>query len=136
MKYILLILSLTIQLLSNDNYELKLYQTLLPTIFQKDTLTIYVKDIEQLNIIKGSTILKVSNNCANVDLIIGKNFDNLPQECKAKPIFSTSYRSFINSENSFGAFYWSKGRPQVQFKLKIIEKYSLYLPNNLMKYAK
>ena len=136
MKYIILLIGLTIGLFSDTKYELKLYQNILPIIFEKEVLFVFTQDEEQLNIIKDSSVFTVVKNCAESDLIIGKEFDKLPTECLDKPIFATSYRSFVNSQNSFGAFYWRKGRPQIKFKLENIEKYNLDLPNSLIKYAK
>jgi len=136
MKTIILLLIVTTALFSSENYELKLYQNILPTLFQKESLHIYMQDIEQINLFKHSTILKTVDKCSDADLIIGKNFDDLSPECQDKPIFTTSYRSFRDTKNAFGAFYWRKGRPQIQFKLKVIQKYHLYLPPNLSRYAK
>lgn len=136
MKSIILLLLLSIVLLSDDNYELKLYQSLLPALFQKKSLIVYTQESEQKDILKNSLILELSSSCSNSDLIIGKSFDELSTECLNKPIFATSYRSYINAQNSFGAFYWSKGRPQIQFKLEVIKTYNLHLPQNLYKYAK
>lgn len=136
MRTLLLILSLTIGLLSNDNYELKLYQSLLPELFQKENLIVYTQESDQVDIIQHSSILKISYHCSDADLVIGKKLDDLPEDCYGKPIFATSYRSYKNSENTFGAFYWRKGRPQVQFKQDVLRRYNLYLPLNLQKYAK
>jgi hypothetical protein len=71
----------------------------------------------------------------SVVVIVGKGFKRDIDICN-KPIFATSYRSFKNLENSFGAFYWRKGRPQIKFKVNIINKYDLRLPNSLERYAK
>jgi len=136
MKTIILLLMLTTALFSSENYELKLYQDLLPTLFGKKSLHIYTQDIELADLFKQSNILKTSHNCKDADLIIGKDFDDLPHACHDKPIFATSYRSFIHTKNAFGAFYWMKGRPQIQFKLKVIQKYHLHLSPNLSRYAK
>lgn len=136
MKTIILLFILTSALFSSENYELKLYQNLLPTLFRKESLHIYTQDIEKINLFKQSTLLKISDNCSDADLIIGKNFDELSSECSDKPIFATSYRSFEQTKNAFGAFYWRKGRPQIQFKSEEIQRYHLYLPPNLSRYVK
>lgn len=136
MKTILLLLITITALFSSENYELKLYQTVLPTLFQKKNLSVYTQDSELTTLFQQSSVLKISDNCIDADLLIGKNFDDLSSECSNKPIFATSYRSFRDLKNAFGAFYWAKGRPQIHFKLKMIDKYHLYLSPNLLRYAR
>lgn len=135
-KHILLLLIIELALFSAENYELKLYQSLLPRLFSQNVLNVYVKDTDQIKILEHSTSFQLVANCVDADILIGKKFDSLTQECLDKPVFATTYRSFKNNKNAFGAFYWRKGRPQVQFKLKNINKYNLHLPKNLIKYAK
>ena len=136
MKSILFLLILILELYSDDGYELKLYQSLFPALFQKERLIVYSQEAEQITIFKNSTYIKLSNNCSDADFIIGKDFDNLPNICDNKPIFATSYRSFTETQNAFGTFYWSKGRPQIQFKSESIKKFHLKLPENLQRYSK
>jgi len=136
MKTIILLFILTSVLFSRQNYELKLYQTLLPTLFKKESLRIYIQESEQIYLFKQSTLLKAVDKCSDADLIIGKEFKELPHECYDKPIFATSYRSFKYTKNAFGTFYWRKGRPQIQLKLKVMQRYHLYLAPNLSKYIK
>lgn len=137
MKKILIILLLFYNILNaNNNYELKLYEKVLPSIFKQTPIKIFAdKNIKE--ILKYSQLFHIVDNCDNaVMLLVGKNFSDLSKECKNKPIFSTSYRDFKNNDNSFGAFYWRKGRPQIKFKNSVISKFNLHLPNNLKKYSK
>ncbi len=135
-RIIIIFVFFTTILNASNNYELKLYEKILPPIFSKIPLTVFAdKDAnELLNISKK---FKIVTNCNEaVVILIGRNFLNIPDDCKDKPIFSTSYRSFKNSKNSFGAFYWRKGRPQIKFKNKVLVRYNLTLPNFLRKYEK
>jgi len=136
MKHIILILLLTIELISDTHYELKLYESLLPTLFQKKSLIVYTQEREQKNIVKNSLVLKLSNSCSDADLIITKYVATIPKECANKPLFATSYRSYRDAKSAFGAFYWRKGRPQIHFKLETMKRYHLYLSHSLQKYAK
>ena len=119
---------------AKDNYELKLYEKVLPIVFQSKPLLVYA-DNESKKIIQTSRIFKVTQNCNEAIFLMGKGFDNLNNNCKEKPMFATSYRSFKSYKNSFGAFYWRKGRPQIKFNSDVIKEYKLYLPNSLKKYA-
>ena len=103
-------------------------------VFQQKNINIF-PDSEMKVLFKNSSIFNIVDNCEAADLLVGKRMLNFPNNCKNKPIFATSYR-FLDNENSFGAFYWRKGRPQIKFKLKVIEKFNLHLPKSLKKYAK
>ncbi len=134
MKRLIIILLLTTYSFgSSENYELKLYEKILPSIFKKDLL-VYT-DRKSKKILWNSSILKFTPNCESADILIGKDFKSLPSKCKDKPIFSTSYRSFLNTTNSIGAFYWRKGRPQIKFNVDSLEKYDLKLPQSLIEFA-
>ena len=135
-RIIIIFVFFTTILNANNRYELKLYEKVLPFVFHKTPLIVFA-DKDANEILKYSKKFKIVTKCKKaVVILIGSDFLDIPDECKDKPIFSTSYRSFKNSENSFGAFYWRKGRPQIKFKNKVLEKYNLTLPNFLRKYAK
>jgi len=135
MKRILLIPLFVFALLhAEENYELKLYESIIPSIFNERPIKVYLdKDMSRL--LKDSSKFEIVQYCnSSVTLLIGKNFKNLFDECKGKPVFSTSYRSFKNNDNSIGAFYWRKGRPQIRFKSDALKRYNLILPSKLQRY--
>ena len=137
MKKIIFILLIFWNILfANNSYELKLYEKILPSIFLQMPIKIYTdKDTKKLLV--NSDKFDILTTCTDaVVVIVGKNFENISQECTNKPIFATSYRWFKKNQNSFGAFYWRKGRPQLKFKLDILNKYNLVLPDTFEKYAK
>lgn len=80
--------------------------------------------------------LIITQECEEALVLIGKSIEHFPQECKEKPFFSISYNGFKSNENSFGAFYWRKGRPQIKFKKKALEKFNIVLPDSLKKYVR
>jgi len=119
---------------AQSDYELKLYETIIPSIFKNRPVRVYLdKDIQSiLSSSKKFTILKKCD--ASVDLLIGKKFENLPNICQNKPLFTTKYRTFKENRNSFGAFYWRKGRPQIKFKKSTLLRYDIHLHNSLQRY--
>jgi len=120
---------------ASGNYELNLYETVMPVIFMERPIIVYVDD-ESYLLLKDSVRFKVVKTCdESVTLLIGENFTNVSSVCKNKPIFSTSYRDFKEYNNSFGAFYWRKGRPQIKFKGDALRKYKLVLPTSLQRYV-
>jgi hypothetical protein len=135
-KIIFILLLAFNSLFAKDNYELKLYEKIINSIYPNKTVTIYASE-DVVDILNHSTkILLVAKCSPNVEFLIGKNFINLPFECRDKPIFSTNYKNYKKNQNSFGAFYWRKGRPQLRFKQNALDKYNISLPDNLKKYAK
>jgi len=132
--FIIVLILITNVFGSNENYELKLYEKILPSIFKKHFL-IYT-DSKNKDIIEYSSNLKMAVNCRDADLLLGKGFKNLSATCQDKPVFSTSYRSFLNNPNAIGAFYWRKGRPQIRFKADALKKYDLKLPKSLEEFVR
>ena len=116
------------------NYELTLYEKVLPTLFNSKHLKVY-SDVEAKIVLQKSFFIQVIDDCSKAHLLIGKSFKNLPLVCLSKPIFATSYRSFKKNKNAFGAFYWRKGRPQIRFKNYKIEEFNLFLPPSFQKYT-
>jgi len=132
-KLLLILILLQNILFAENNYELKLFEKVLPAIFKIDKVLVYA-DADAKNILQNSSVLVLTNDCNKATLLLGKKFDNLDNSCIDKPLFATSYRSFKNEENSFGAFYWRKGRPQIKFEKSNLEKFNLDLPVSLRQY--
>ena len=130
-RFILLFL-FSINLIGKESFELNLYQKILPAIFKKSILYIYV-DKKKAKLIQESDKFKIVNECDEADLMLGKNFDII---CINKPWFGTSYKVFKNEPNVFGAFYLRKGRPQLKFKKDILDDFNLTLPKKLERYVK
>jgi hypothetical protein len=133
-KYFILIFF--IHVLEANNYELKLYDSVLSKIFKKDKISVYSQSPNILEILQKSVLLHHSKTCENADLLIGKNFDNVEVSCLSKPIFATSYKAFKGNKNAFGAFYWRKGRPQIKFDKRNIKRFNLSLPHRLKRFSK
>ena len=134
-KILLLWIFILTVLSSNGDYEVKLYEKVLPMFFNKISINAFV-DKKTKEIMSHSKKIILVDNCKNADVLIGSNFENLIKDCQYKPIFGTTYRSFKKNHNYFGAFYWRKGRPQLRFRLDIIKKYKLNLSESLRKYTK
>lgn len=121
-------------LLNADNYTLKLYKHILHSIFKDLPIVIFAdKDSEQ--ILKKSHDFRLQKRCnKSTDILVGSNFRNLPKECKNKPLFVTTHREYMSSKNAIGAFYWTKGRPQIHFRKDLFKKYHLELPEDFQRY--
>ena len=134
MKKIILTLLLFVSFLNaKENLTLKLYEKVLTSIFHAQTITVYA-DSETREILQQSSKFKIVDSCEKSVVVLVGKFSKLSTICKDKPLFSTDYRGFKNTPNSFGAYYWRKGRPQLKFKRKVLDKFHLYLPSTLERY--
>ncbi len=123
-------------LCADSSYELHLYEKVLPSLFMQTPIRVYA-DKESRALLSHSVKFELVHDCSkDVVLLVGKNFSELADECKTKPLFATSYKEYKNAPNSIGAFYWRKGRPQLHFKSDMMEKYRLIVPIFLQRYVK
>jgi len=119
---------------ADSNYELKLYEKVLPLIFNSKHINIYV-DSSTKKVFNKSLIFHTQESCTDADLIIIKKGILIIDTCKNMPMFALDYRSYKNNQNSVGVFYWRKGRPQLTLNKIAIEKFNLNLPISLKKYT-
>jgi hypothetical protein len=129
-----LLVILIISTVFAGEYELKLYEKVLPLVLKNRHIKVYL-DKHSKNILDGSNTFIVLSDCTKADILIGKDFSNIESSCKNKPIFATSYRAFKRLNTAFGAFYWRKGRPQIKFNSKRLKELNLVLPTSLKRYA-
>ncbi len=114
-------------------YTQQLYEKLLSTLYEVP-IVVYV-DKTTKDILHNSKFFLIKNNCdEKVDLLIGSRFEHLPQSCKNKPLFATTYKAYTEYPNAIGAFYWRKGRPQIHFKKAALKQFRLRLPKKLQRF--
>ena len=133
MKIINLFLLFNILLYAND-YTLQLYENILTPLFKDNPIVVYT-DKQSTQILHKSKKFKVVSYCAqDTELLLGANFEILEKACQNKPLFATSRRAYRSNKNAFGAFYWTKGRPQIHFKPEILQKFHIKLTNDLERF--
>ena len=132
MKYLLVLLLFIVNYLNASDYELKLYENVLGSVFSEKVIYIYSSEDELSELIDSSIILKRVDSCIEATVLMEKKSID---ECNDKPLFATSYKTYKNKKNAFGVFYWRKGRPQLKLNLKAMHKFNLSLPKNLQSYA-
>jgi len=131
-KFILLIYLAVTVFANNKEYELKLYEKVLGSIFEEEIINIY-SDEQLKDILLKSKKFLIVDSCKKATVLIGNDFKT---KCDNLPCFATSYKMFKKEENVIGAFYWRKGRPQLKLKTNVLNKFALNLPENLKKYSK
>ena len=98
----------------------KIMERVSTVLIQKERINIWTNDEKQKNIISQSDRLVLVDSC--------KEADN-------KLIIVTRYRLLKSYQNAVGAFYWSKGRPQLLFISDQLKVHKISLPDNLKKYS-
>ena len=130
----LLILLCSFVFLKADVYTQKLYVQILGSVFQERPIVIFTDKDAQENF-QNTPIFQITNKCDKADVVVGSDYSTLDEKCEDIPVFATSYKAYIDNPHSFGAFYWKKGRPQIHFNQKNIERFQLFLPKKFMKYV-
>ena len=121
-------------LVANSSYAVKLYEKILPSMIENRPIKVFV-DKETKELLKNSELFQIVEVCTEkVDILIGQNFHYITEECEKKPIFATNYKTYKKNDNSIGAFYWRKGRPQIIFNSKNLTYFQVPLAVSLRKF--
>ena len=132
MKFVLLLLILFVSAYA-DVYTQKLYEKILGSIFQERPIVVFASG-DAKSTLQKSKMFYVVDSCQESNVaVLSKDFSS-KQGCSAIPIFTTTHRSYINIKDSFGAFYWRKGRPQIHFRERGLKVFHLHLPPDLQRF--
>ncbi|UCN00631.1 hypothetical protein LCX93_01565 [Sulfurimonas sp. SWIR-19] len=134
-KYFLLFLFLS-ELLSasQTEYELKIYQAIFQALFPNKNVIHVWSDSQTTNRVFTKTRnIQLVTAPAQADILLlgtGENATNL-NGLK----FATNYKTFKKYKRSLiGGFYWQKGRPNIIFIKRNLEKYHITLPKSMSEY--
>lgn len=73
-------------------------------------------------------------SCMEADVIITTTMRSLPRECHEKTIFANNYRLLRSSPQIVGAFFWSKGRPNIVFYKERLNRHGITLSDEYERY--
>lgn len=118
MRALILFLFFTIaSFASEERVDIKaqILEKILSSISIDETITIWTDDEELLLEFKKSSFLILTDECAVATLIVVAHKKNIQdnEDCKNKPIFVLNYELLKDIPESFGAFFWKKGRPNI-----------------------
>ena len=99
---------------------------------QKQSVSVYCDSDEYKEILFRSQHIRLVAEPEEADIILQTEFNS--HFNTAKIIFTTKYAILKKNPHIVGAFYWSKGRPQIVFIRKRLEKKHLDLASELKKY--
>ena len=83
-----------------------------------------------------SKIFTLTNKCEEANFVYTKKETEKENLCddKKRLYFTNNYRKLLSNEKYFGAFFWSKSRPNIVFVKHRLEKYNITLPQSYLQF--
>jgi len=130
---ILLIFFLITTVYASDNKKASgIFNLIIKEITKKDVTNVYLHtNITAIKMYPGN--LNIVTECKDADIIILSTTKGIPKECSKKILFGSRY-SHLKNPNVIGSFFWQKGRPNILFYKKRLEKNNLKLDSSFDKY--
>ena len=129
---VLLILSLTLNA-SEKEYAAKIIKNLVEVIDSSNT-SVWMDDDSDVTGLLERKQLHVVKTCKNAKVLILSSDKSIPKYCIDKPILVLDYDLLEKHSNAVSAFFWQKGRPNIVFIKKRLQRFSISLPSTYDKY--
>ena len=131
-KIILALLLITTVYASDDKKASRIFNLIVKEVTKKENANVYIHTgIYSIKQYPGK--IKIVKDCKEANLVILSTTKNIPKECLSKVLFGTRY-SHLKNPNVIGAFFWQKGRPNILFYQKRLDKHNIKLDPNFDKY--
>jgi len=118
----------------SDKLRVDIVKNIVLGIKNSEPMSIWSDDSKIMKALRLSNEFKVVNSCSDADLIILKDKSSLPKNINQKHIFVLKYSLLHKIPDSFGAFFWKKGRPNIVFIKPRLKQQSLELSSELKPY--
>jgi len=114
-------------------YEVKIYDIIFSSFFpKKETIAVWTDNHKQDEILYKLHHVRLTYVMRNADILLIAHSTNIHNDIMK---FVTSYKLLQHyKESVVGGFYWKKGRPNIIFLRKNLQKYDINLPTSLSKY--
>ncbi len=131
-KIILTLLLITTLYASDDKKASGILNLIAKDITEKPYPNVYLHTHNSsLKLYPGN--IKIVKDCKEADLVILSTINEIPKECLVKLLFGTRY-SHLKNQNVIGAFFWQKGRPNILFYQKRLNRNFIKLDSSFDKY--
>ena len=95
---------------------------------QKDVV-LYIPKMTEMERKIYSKIFTLGKNCEESNFIfVKKNIDKSLCNSKEKLFFTNNYKKLLSNKKYYGAFFWSKSRPNIVFIKDRLAKHHIALP--------
>jgi len=114
--------------------EKKIYKTIFDALFpSKSVVKVWSDEPSKIPLFASIERVEIVKDKENADILMLCRNQNI--DIDNKKIFTNGYLVFQrNKGKAVGGFYWQKGRPNLIFAKKKLEKEGIELPSNLRKY--
>ena len=131
-KLLIILFLITTTYASDNKKASTIFNLVAKEITKKSAPNIYLHKYNE-SIKKYPDSLKIVTECAKADIVILSTIKDIPEECLEKILFGTRY-SHLKNINVVGAFFWQKGRPNILFYQKRLNRNSITLNPSFDKY--
>ena len=118
----------------NMNLKIQILENICSGIENIENMKIYSNDSEIQQSFEKSKKFHVVKSFKEAQIIILTKDTKLVKEFPNKHIFVLKYNLLEKIPNSFGAFFWKKGRPNIVFIKPRLQEQSLKLSSDLEHY--
>lgn len=117
------------------NTEVIILEQVNGALVPKKIVKIWTKARHFKNVLQQSKRLQEVSTCKEADILIYDRVDTIPLGCEKKMVFVTRFRLLHSFSSAVGAFFWSKGRPQLLFVSKRLRQREIRLPSSLEQFS-
>jgi len=131
-KAILALIVSTVLFASDARLASSIYLNIIKALTGKEAPKVFLYG--QIDDLLSHPLPSTVSICTEADIIIARSMKGLPMECTKKVIFGNSYRVLKSSPQMVGAFFWSKGRPNIVFYKQRLERHGITLGDEYERY--
>lgn len=117
MKAIILTLLLAFSLFASDNKDAiraQIIEKIISNISIHEVITVWSDNKGLIAEFRKSSNIITTDDCDKANIVVVEDAKNIEDEdCRNKPIFVLNYNLLKDIPESFGAFFWKKGRPNI-----------------------
>ena len=114
--------------------KVEILKKIVSGIENSEKMKIWSDDPQIMVAFRSGEQFNATGECKEADIVILAKKENLLKECLNRNIFVLSYELLIDVPESFGAFFWKKGRPNIVFIEPRLKESALELSTELMPY--
>ncbi len=116
--------------------EAKIISNIASIISKKEEIRLYIPNISDDEKAICSKFFKLSETCESSNFVFIKKVSKSLPPCsgKNKYFFTNNYKKLLNNEKFFGAFFWTKSRPNIVFIKNRLESKKIFLPKSYQKF--
>jgi len=131
--FLILFLGFTLLFGQNNSVEKKIYTHILYSIYpHKAGIKVWSDDKHKQNLLLSIPKVQFVTDPQKADFLIIQHNKNIQPK---GVIFVTDYHLLQHYKNqAIGGFYWQKGRPNILFLRKNLQKHHIKLPKDMQEY--